>query len=84
MKISNVRRSIVTHVATDAPAVKLKGGIESATFTCTCGKTWNATATDRNVGAGYFALTSSSITVNCPQLSFSEDGCTERQKPTAL
>ena len=67
MKISNVRRSLISHAALDAPAVNLKGGIQSATFTCTCGETWNATATDRSVGAGHFALTNSSITVNCPQ-----------------
>ena len=74
MKISNVRRSISRHAAIAGPAINLKGGIQSATFTCTCGETWDATATNRNVGVGYFALTNSSITVICQHCKTAMEG----------
>jgi hypothetical protein len=64
--VNNVRRHKVTHAPLAAGATRLVGGIESADFRCTCGKTWHAVATDRNVSDGQFALTSTSITVNCP------------------
>jgi hypothetical protein len=65
-KVSDIEYSRVQHTPLDGEAVTVQGGIAAATFTCTCGHTWRDTATASSLKPGQFALTSSSITVNCP------------------
>jgi hypothetical protein len=65
-KISDVEYNQVQQASVDGKGASLQGGIAAATFTCTCGHTWRARATPRSLKPGEFALTSSSITVNCP------------------
>lgn len=67
-EISNIEYSQVQHTPLHGKAVSLQGGIAAATFTCTCGQTWRASATPSSLKPGQFALTSSSITVNCPNV----------------
>ena len=65
-EISDIEYKQISHRPLDGPATKMQGPVAAATFTCTCGHTWRATATPRSLAAGQFALTHSSITVNCP------------------
>jgi len=68
-KISNIQYSQVQHSGLEGTSVSRTGGIAAATFTCTCGQTWRAKATPSSLKPGEFVLTSSSITVNCPNPS---------------
>lgn len=70
-KITDIEYSRAQHSSLEDTIVSREGGIVAATFTCTCGHTWRAVATPRSLKPGQFALTSSSITVNCPN-----PGCT--------
>jgi hypothetical protein len=49
LKISDIEYSLVSHSPLNDTPVQLQGGISAATFTCTCGHTWRATATPRSL-----------------------------------
>jgi hypothetical protein len=67
-KISNVQWTIVGHKPLNGPAQEAKGGIQAATFTCTCGAVWRATVNQgMQMSSGRFVRTNSSITVDCPE-----------------
>lgn len=66
--------SIVTARRTRSPftplaggrTVQVLGGLEEATFKCSCGHVWTAVSSSNRMNGGYFFQSSSGVTAECP------------------
>lgn len=66
LQISNIKWTYVGAKPLSGPAQEQKGGVHIATFSCTCGEVWSATASNRSLASGHFVESHSGITVRCP------------------